>query len=135
VDTVVLDKTGTVTTGEMALVDVATTDSVSEYDALRLVGSLEEASEHPIAAAIAAGARERGVTLTGVEGFAGPRGLGVTGVVDGHGVVAGRESFLAERSIDVPADLTAVKSAAEAAGRTAIVAGWDGRAAAVFVDD
>ncbi len=133
VDTIVLDKTGTVTTGRMALVDVVTTAGTTTEEALHLVGSLEDASEHPIAGAIAAGARDRGVDLSAVEGFASTQGLGVAGVVDGHAVVAGRERFLADRSLQLPEPLAAAKSAAEAAGRTAVVAGWDGAARAVIV--
>ena len=91
VDTVVLDKTGTVTTGRMALIDVVVPSETAPEEALRLVGSLEDASEHPIAQAIADGARNRGVALAGVESFANSQGLGVSGVVDGHAVVAGRE--------------------------------------------
>jgi Cu+-exporting ATPase len=133
IDTVVLDKTGTVTTGQMALVDVIATEGTAVEDALRLAGSLEDASEHPIARAIAAGARERGVTLAPVESFSNTEGLGVSGVVDGHGVAAGRERFLADWSMKLPDDLRVATDEAEAGGRTAIVAGWDGEARAVFV--
>jgi Cu+-exporting ATPase len=133
VDTIVLDKTGTVTTGRMALVDVATVDGTTAEEALRLAGSLEDASEHPIAQAIAAGARARGVPLATVESFASTQGLGVQGAVDGHAVVAGRERFLADRAIDVPDDLRAARDAAEAEGRTPVLAGWDGEAKAVLV--
>jgi Cu+-exporting ATPase len=133
VDTVVLDKTGTVTTGQMALVDVVTTGDTSTEEALRLVGSLEDASEHPIARAIAAGARDRGVTLSPVDGFANTQGLGVSGVVDGHAVVAGRERFLADWALHLPPDLAAAKAEAEAAGRTAVLAAWDGAVTAVLV--
>ena len=86
VDTIVLDKTGTVTTGRMSLVDVALADGVDRDEALRLVGALEDASEHPIAQAIARAARDEPATLPPVEGFANREGLGVEGVVDGHGV-------------------------------------------------
>jgi Cu+-exporting ATPase len=133
VDTIVLDKTGTVTTGQMALVDVAATQGTTTEEALRLVGSLEDASEHPIARALAAGARERGIELTSVEDFSSTQGLGVSGVVDGHAVVAGRERFLADWALHLPADLAAAKADAEAAGRTPILAGWDGAARAVVV--
>ncbi len=133
VDTVVLDKTGTVTTGEMALVAVHVAAGTSEDDALRLAGSVEDASEHPIARAIAAGARERGLALTPVESFASTQGLGVTGVVDGHAVVAGRERFLADWSIHLPAELAEARDAAEAEGRTPVLVGWDGAARAVLV--
>jgi len=133
VDTVVLDKTGTVTSGEMALVGVVVTAGTTADDALRLAGSLEDASEHPIARAIAAGARQRGAVLAPVEGFASTQGLGVQGVVDGHTVVAGRERFLADCALHLPDDLRAAKEAAEAEGRTPVLAGWDGAARAVLV--
>ena len=133
VDTIVLDKTGTVTTGRMALADVVTTGAATEAEALRLAGSVEDASEHPIAQAIAAGARARGVELTAVESFASTQGLGVQGVVDGHAVVAGRERFLADWALTLPDDLRAAKDAAEASGRTPILVGWDGAAQAVLV--
>ncbi|HEX7131120.1 MAG TPA: heavy metal translocating P-type ATPase, partial [Iamia sp.] len=133
VDTIVLDKTGTVTTGEMALVDVVVPDGADVDEALRLAGSVEDASEHPIARAIAAGARQRGVELAPVESFASTQGLGVTGVVDGHAVVAGRERFLADWSIHLPDALAAARDTAEAEGRTPILVGWDGEARAVVV--
>jgi Cu+-exporting ATPase len=132
VDTVVLDKTGTLTTGRMALVDVVVADGEDRARALRLVGALEDASEHPIARAIAAAARRSG-TLPAVDGFTNREGLGVEGVVDGHGVVAGRPALLADWAMPMPAELTAAVEAAQAAGRTAIAAGWDGRARAVLV--
>jgi len=132
VDTIVLDKTGTVTTGRMALVDVTATDGTPPDDALRLVASLEDASEHPIAQAIAAGARGRGLTLAPVEGFASTQGLGVRGAVEGHAVVAGRERFMADGALHLPDDLARAKADAEAAGQTAVLAGWDGAVHAVL---
>jgi Cu+-exporting ATPase len=134
-DTIVLDKTGTVTTGRMALVDVAVaaTAGTTIDEALRLVASVEDASEHPIAQAIAAGARARGIELAPVEGFANHQGLGVQGVVDGHAVVAGRPRLLADWALAVPDDLAAVQAEAEAAGRTVVLAGWDGAARAALV--
>src|SRR3546814_8773457 len=95
----------------MALVEVVTTADTTADEALRLAGSLEDASEHPIARAIATGARERGIALAAVESFASTQGLGVQGVVDGHAVVAGRESFLADWSLTLPHDLQAAKDA------------------------
>jgi Cu+-exporting ATPase len=130
----VLDKTGTVTTGRMALVDVTTADGTAPDEALRLVASLEDASEHPIGQAIAAGARSRGLALAPVEHFASTQGLGVRGVVEGRVVVAGRERFLADERADdqlpMPDDLARADAAAEAAGRTAVLAGWDDNARA-----
>jgi Cu+-exporting ATPase len=133
VDTVVLDKTGTVTTGGMALVDVVPAGGTDELELLRLAGSVEDASEHPIARAIAAGARERGVELAPVDGFANTQGLGVRGVVDGRAVVAGRERLLANWSLAVPDDLRTVKAAAEAEGRTPVLVAWDGEVRGVVV--
>jgi Cu+-exporting ATPase len=133
VDTIVLDKTGTVTTGQMALVDVITATDVERATVLRYVGALEDASEHPIAKAIAAGARAEVGDLPSVESFANAEGLGVQGVVDGHAVVAGRTRFLADWGLHPDSELTIALADAEAAGRTAIVAGWDGVLCAVIV--
>jgi Cu+-exporting ATPase len=129
VDTVLLDKTGTVTTGRMTLVEVAVADGVERDEALRLVGALESASEHPIARAIAEDAQ----ALTAVEDFTNREGLGVEGVVDGHFVVAGRPALLADWAMHLPAELDSALRAAQARGLTAVAAGWDGRAGAVFV--
>jgi Cu+-exporting ATPase len=133
VDTIVLDKTGTVTTGQMALVEVVVDGAATEAEALLLGGSLEDASEHPIARAIAQGARDRGLALVPVESFSSTQGLGVQGVVDGHAVVAGREVFLADFALHLAPGLSAAKSAAEEQGRTAVLVGWDGAARALFV--
>jgi P-type Cu+ transporter len=133
VDTIVLDKTGTVTTGRMALVDVVPAGGTSVDDVLLFAGSLEDASEHPIAIAIAAGARERGVTLAGVESFGNSEGLGVQGVIDGHAVVVGRERFLADWSLHLDDDLRAARDTAEAAGRTPVYVGWNGAVRGMLV--
>ena len=136
VDTVVLDKTGTVTTGRMSLVDVVVaqgTDASGADEVLRLVGALEDASEHPIARAIAEGARQRVGALPAVEGFANLEGLGVQGVVDGHAVLAGREALLADWAMPLTDDLRTAKQAAEDRGHTAVLAGWDGALRAVIV--
>ncbi|MFJ7274162.1 heavy metal translocating P-type ATPase [Kitasatospora sp. NPDC098663] len=132
VDTVVLDKTGTVTTGRMTLLAVHTAEGVDETEALRLAGALEHASEHPIAAAIATAAAERTGALPPVEDFRNLPGRGVQGVVEGRAVVAGREALLADRAQHLPPVLARAKAAAEAAGRTAIAVGWDGEARAVL---
>ncbi|MFI0448294.1 heavy metal translocating P-type ATPase [Actinomadura sp. 6N118] len=132
IDTVVLDKTGTVTTGKMALVDVVTAEGVDADEVLRLAGALEDASEHPIAQAIAKGATERVGTLGPVEDFANVEGLGVQGMVDGHGVLVGRPQFLAEWSQHLPADLERAMTAAQELGHTAVAVGWDGAARAVI---
>ncbi|MGW5667596.1 heavy metal translocating P-type ATPase [Micromonospora sp. NPDC003776] len=131
VDTVVLDKTGTVTTGRMTLVDVLPAAGQDADELLRLAGALEAASEHPIARAIADGAAERG-PLPAVGGFANAEGLGVTGSVDGRDLVVGRLRLLRERGLDVPEEIARSVTDAEAAGRTAVLAGWDGRARGVL---
>jgi Cu+-exporting ATPase len=130
VDTVVLDKTGTVTTGAMALSEFMVADGVDRAEALRLVGALEAASEHPIAQAIAGAARREG-TLPPVRGFANREGLGVEGEVDGHKIIAGRPSLLEQRGVQL-GPLEAAVAGAQRRGLTAVVAAWDGRARAVF---
>ena len=133
VDTVVLDKTGTVTTGHMKLVEVATAGGDDVEIVLRVVGSLEDASEHPIGRAIADGARERVGRLPSPDSFANQAGLGVEGVVDGLSVLVGRERLLSENGLELPDELRDAKDRAEALGRTPVLAGWDGRVRAVFV--
>lgn len=157
VDTVVLDKTGTVTTGVMTLTGIHLAEGVTEPEVLRLAGALEHASEHPVARAIAtragagagAGAGQR--TGDGTPGtapaalpapedglptpeeFANVPGLGVRGVVEGHTVLVGREQLLNQASQFLTPELAAAKAAAEAEGRTAVTVGWDGAARAVLV--
>jgi Cu+-exporting ATPase len=127
IDTVVLDKTGTVTTGRMSLAEVVAAPGVDADELLRLAGAVEDASEHPIGGSVAAGARERFGGLPRVEGFDSAQGLGVSGVVDGRVVVAGRAGWLSSAwGWPVPDGLAASASAAEAAGRTVVFAGWDG---------
>ena len=132
IDTVVLDKTGTVTTGRMSLVSVTAAEGEDESEALRLAGSLEDASEHPIAQAVAAGARERVGELPPVDGFENRGGLGVHGVVDGHAVVVGRPSLLADWSAPLPESLLQAMGEGEGQGHTTIAVAWDGRARAVL---
>ena len=133
VDTVVLDKTGTVTTGRMQLVRVVTDGGTDEAEVLRLVGAVEDASEHPVARAVAAAARERGA-LPPVEGFASTGGLGVQGVVDGRAVVVGRPQLLErEWGLSLPEPLARAVEQERAQGRTVVVAGWDGAARAALV--
>ncbi|MFI1179080.1 heavy metal translocating P-type ATPase [Streptomyces sp. NPDC020799] len=131
-DTIVLDKTGTVTTGRMTLLKVHTTEGTAEAEVLRLAGALEHASEHPIARAIATGAAERVGALPVPEDFVNAPGLGVQGVVDGHAVLVGREKLLDAWSMPLPAALARAKEEAEAAGRTAVAVAWDGEARAVL---
>ncbi|MFE4050566.1 heavy metal translocating P-type ATPase [Streptomyces sp. YIM B13518] len=132
VDTVVLDKTGTVTTGRMTLLAVHPADGVDETEVLRLAGALEHSSEHPIARAVADGAREKLGELPVPEDFAGVPGLGVQGVVDGHAVLVGRDRLLREWSLELPEDLARAVERAERAGHTAVLAAWDGAARAVL---
>ncbi|NKQ27063.1 heavy metal translocating P-type ATPase [Streptomyces galbus] len=132
VDTVVLDKTGTVTTGRMTLLAVRTADDEDERAVLRLAGALEHASGHPVARAGAAGAVERAGTLPAPEDFADVPGLGVQGVVEGHAVLVGRRRLLAEWATELPAGLAAAADEAERSGRTAVAVAWDGRARAVL---
>ncbi|MDH2430538.1 heavy metal translocating P-type ATPase [Sphaerisporangium sp. TRM90804] len=133
IDTVVLDKTGTVTEGRMTLLGVHAADGEDEARVLRLAGGLEHASEHPVAQAVARGAAERVGALPVPEDFANVEGLGVQGVVDGHAVLVGRPELLAEWSQHLPPELERAFAAAQAGGRTAVAVGWDGAARAVLV--
>jgi P-type Cu+ transporter len=131
VDTILLDKTGTITTGRMEVVGIALAEGVEEGEALRLMGALEDASEHPIGRAIARAARARLASLPVPTAFAGQAGLGVEGSVEGHDVVAGRPGLLAQRGAPLPPELAAAVTDAERLGRTAVAVAWDGRARAV----
>jgi Cu+-exporting ATPase len=133
VDTVVLDKTGTVTTGRMTLLDVVPADGEDPDRLLRLAGALEAASEHPIAQAVARGAAQRTGPLPPVESFTNVEGLGVHGVVEGSAVLVGRRRLLADWSLALSPALERAAADAEAAGRTAIAVGWDGAARGVLV--
>ncbi|HVK25735.1 MAG TPA: heavy metal translocating P-type ATPase [Actinokineospora sp.] len=133
VDTVVLDKTGTVTTGQMSLVDVRVADGEDVAEVLRLAGAVEDGSEHPIARAVVRGARSAVGELPPVTGFAAVEGIGVRGTVDGRVVVVGRTSLLEQGSPHLPSDLFFAKADAERRGHTAVTVGWDGRARAVLV--
>ncbi|WP_277207435.1 heavy metal translocating P-type ATPase [Isoptericola croceus] len=133
IDTIVLDKTGTVTTGRMTLTDVVAADGVDRAELLRLAGGLEGASEHPIAQAVATGAASEVGDLPVPESFENIEGKGVQGVVDGRAVLVGRETLLGEWSQRLDDSLRAAKQAAEAEGRTAIAVGWDGAARGVLV--
>ena len=128
VDTIVLDKTGTVTTGTMTLLEVVAADGTSAAEVLRYAGAVEHASEHPVARAIAnsaAAAAPDGV-VPPVEAFQNLEGRGVTGVVDGHLVLVGREALLADWAIDPGSRLRDALAAAERAAQTAVVVAWDG---------
>ena len=160
IDTIVLDKTGTVTTGRMGLVDVAAAPGTDPADVLRRAGAVEDASEHPVAAAIAAGARDRlgaglpgaglpgaglpgaglpgaglpGAGLPGAGQFASHHGLGVTALVEGHTVAVGRPGWLeSEWGTTVPPTLAVRAAQAEQAGQTAVFTGWDGQIRGLLV--
>jgi Cu+-exporting ATPase len=135
VDTIVLDKTGTVTTGTMTLLEVVAADGTSAAEVLRYAGAVEHASEHPVARAIArvaAAAAPQGVLPT-VDAFQNVEGRGVTGVVDGHLVLVGREALLADGAIDPGSRLRDALAAAEGAAQTAVVVAWDGVARGLLV--
>ncbi|MGW1085701.1 heavy metal translocating P-type ATPase [Streptomyces sp. NPDC002596] len=133
IDTIVLDKTGTVTTGRMTLQDVHAAPGTEAAQLLRLAGALEHASEHPIAQAVATGAAERtGAALPAVQTFTNVPGLGVRGTVDGHQVLVGRPQLLTDAGITVPEALSGALADAAAQGRTSIAVAWDGEARGVL---
>ena len=136
IDTIVLDKTGTVTTGQMTLHEVHALDA-TRAQVLAVAGSLEAASEHPIAAAIADAARAEIGRLPAVDAFASAAGLGVSGSVEidgrGYDAVVGRPALLADWSMTVGPDAQRLVDQAQAAGLTPVVAGWDGAARGVLV--
>ncbi|MDJ0463673.1 heavy metal translocating P-type ATPase [Streptomyces sp. H27-C3] len=132
VDTVVLDKTGTVTTGHMELQGVVAAAGTDEAELLRLAGALEHASEHPIARAIATAAAAAHGPLPVPESFENVAGHGVRGVVDGHRVLVGRGELLADAGPKLPRELADAKADAEAEGRTAVIVAWDGQARGVL---
>ncbi|CAM4315139.1 Copper-exporting P-type ATPase A [Mycobacterium basiliense] len=133
IDTIVLDKTGTVTTGKMAVVDVITAAGVDRATVLRYGGALESSSAHPIAQAIAKAAKSELGTLPEAEHFASVDGQGVHGIIDGMAVVVGRSSLLTEWAQHLDPTLSAAKDRAESEGKTAVVVGWDGLARGVLV--
>ncbi len=134
VNTIVLDKTGTVTTGKMTLVDAVMAPGTERGDLLRLAGAIEDASEHPIAQAIAKGAvEELDIVLPPVEDFRNIEGKGVSGVVDGHALLVGRQSLLDDWSVAGNAELQRSKEAAEDQGKTAVLVAWDGEIRGLLV--
>ncbi|MFF4163332.1 heavy metal translocating P-type ATPase [Streptomyces sp. NPDC001741] len=133
IDTIVLDKTGTVTTGRMTLGQVHTAPGTSEGDVLRLAGTLESASDHPVARAVAAGAALRGgAALLAPADFTDVPGLGVRGTVEGRRVLVGRPQLLADAGITLPDPLASALAEAAAQGRTAVAVAWDGTARGVL---
>ncbi len=132
IDTIVLDKTGTVTTGEMSVQEVALSEGTDELEAMRLIGALENASEHPVARAIAAEASRRAGDLPTPGGFANVEGLGVEGVIGDRSVLIGRPRMLADRGHSISDRLERALEEAKARGQTAVAAGWDGEVRAVI---
>lgn len=122
IDTMLLDKTGTVTTGVMSLESVAVAPGTGEASALSLAASVESHSEHPVARAITSGAADRGLSLVPVTAFANQPGLGVVGITAQGGVLVGRPSWLASLGIDVPSSLLDAVREAETSGASAVVA-------------
>jgi P-type Cu+ transporter len=134
VDTILLDKTGTITTGRMSVAAVHAAADETLTEIRTLGGALEDASEHPIARAITVDAKAANKTLPAVDGFNNHDGRGVSGVVDGRAVLVGRRSWLAQEwSIAAPANLIASADAAEANGQTPVWVAWDGAARGVIV--
>ncbi|MET9835427.1 heavy metal translocating P-type ATPase [Streptomyces sp. NPDC006385] len=133
IDTIVLDKTGTVTEGRMRLAEVIAAEGEDREEILRLAGAVEYASEHPIAKAIADAAEDELGDLAPVKEFANHAGRGVTGTVDGHQVLAGRASWLTEQDLEIPSALTRAQQKAERAGRTVVFAAWDEKVRAALV--
>ncbi|MGY5080916.1 heavy metal translocating P-type ATPase [Streptomyces nigrescens] len=134
IDTIVLDKTGTVTEGRMRLAAVVAADGEDRTEILRLAGAVEHASEHPIAKAIADAATDELGALASVAEFANHAGRGVTGSVEGRGVMAGRASWLADQwNLEIPAALGQAQQEAERAGRTVVFVAWDEKVRAALV--
>jgi Cu+-exporting ATPase len=132
VDTIVLDKTGTVTTGRMSLADVVVADGTARHEALRLAGAVEDASSTPSPRPSPARRATRPERCRRSRASPRREGLGVEGVVDGHGVQVGRPALMAQWSLAVPAELDAARRNAEAHGHTAVLAAWDGAVRAVL---
>ena len=133
VDTVIVDKTGTVTTGTMTMTGVVASEGEQSDEVLRIAGAAEAASEHPIARAISAGARDQLGDLPSVTSFENLRGRGVRGVVEDRTVLLGRLRLFGEQGFEVAADVHVAVQEAETKGRTAVVVGWDGRVRGVVM--
>ncbi|MCB0924247.1 MAG: copper-translocating P-type ATPase, partial [Mycobacterium sp.] len=133
VDTIVLDKTGTVTAGEMDLTAVHSADGTDRDELLKLAGSLESFSEHPIARAVADAASEEFGELPVPEDFQSIEGKGIQGIVNGHALLVGRASLVEEWSQDVPTELEALRVRSESEGATVVVVSWDGRVRGLLV--
>ena len=135
-DTIVLDKTGTLTTGAMAVAGVQPAPGTSRRELMRRLGGVEDASGHPVAAAVSAAARAELGELPRAGGFQALPGLGACGIIDGQEVIAGRDRLFGDRGITIPEVLAGQCAAWERAGRTVVLAGWGGQArGAVAVAD
>ncbi|KAA8969163.1 copper-translocating P-type ATPase [Mycobacterium sp.] len=132
IDTVVFDKTGTLTRARMQLTDVVVGTQEQPEQVLRIAAAVESGSEHPIGAAIVAGARERGLEIAAATGFANIAGQGVRGEVDGSHVLVGRRTLVQEHDLQLPDDLAAAAGELEERGRTAVFVGLDGHVAGVL---
>ena len=133
IDTVVFDKTGTITTGVMQLIDVVVASGANRSEVLKLAGALEHASEHPVARAIANAARKEFGTLPNVSEFVSSPGMGTSGIVDGHKIMVGRESLFSKTLVIIPADLRECLVHARNGGNTAVLVVIDGAVKAVCV--
>lgn len=133
IDTIVLDKTGTVTTGRMSLIEVIAADGEEQLEVLRVAAALEDASEHPIAQAVVRAATERGIEPAIVTEFRSEQGRGVSGIVEGRAVVIGRPSFLEAWALRLDAPLVDAFARAEASARTVVAVAWDGRSRGLLV--
>ena len=134
VDTVLLDKTGTITTGTMNLLEVLCAPGENADEVLRRAAAVEDASEHPIATAIAAGGRQRLGALPGVSDFRSSQGLGAQAVVGSAAVLVGRPAWVAEHgSLPMPSPLAAASAQAERDGRTVVAVAWDGQVRGLLV--
>jgi Cu+-exporting ATPase len=132
VDTLVIDKTGTLTEGKPAVTAIVAAPGFTEADILRLAASVERSSEHPLAVAIVRAAQERGLAIAPVSGFDSPTGKGALGAVEGHNVVLGNAAFLREHGVDSSPLLAEKADKLREDGATAIFAAVDGRAAGIF---
>ncbi|HEY0259669.1 MAG TPA: heavy metal translocating P-type ATPase [Lacisediminihabitans sp.] len=134
IDTIVLDKTGTLTTGLMTVVSLRTAGTTTEAELLRLAAAAEHGSEHPVARAVVAAAERRAIPVTGAEGFVSVQGAGVRAVIDGQDVAVGRGAWLAaEPAVVLPEEIRAELATAESAGMTAIVVAADGAVVGLIV--
>lgn len=133
IDTIVLDKTGTLTTGRMSVVAVVAAEGVDEAELVRAAAATEQGSEHPVGRAIVLDAETRGTDVAGAESFASVQGLGVQAIIDGRLVTVGRRSWLEQDwSVTIPESLAEVFTGAETAGETAVMVAWDGQARGVI---